>query len=159
LRVDGPDVNTDFGADDPGFKFDNLFPGSTNWSAPQNFSLKNVGTTDLKVGVEVSAGVGTLNPSKVHVKIVNTSEGNVSEEYTLAELATAKNLPGVSGATAALEGDADPEALPAEGETDNFTVQVKLDNDAAGSLADLDFLFTGTPVDETPVVTPPEEEA
>jgi hypothetical protein len=153
LRVDGPDENDAFGADDPGFKFDNLFPGSTNWSAPQDFSLKNVGTTDLKVAVQVSAGTGTLDPSKVHVKIVNTSEGNVSEEYTLTELATALNLPGVSG-TAALEGDDDPEALPAEGETDNFTVQVKLDNDAAGSLADLDFLFTGTPVDETPVAVP-----
>jgi hypothetical protein len=154
LVVDGPDENTAFGADDPGFKFENLFPGSTNWSAPQDFSLRNLGTTDLKVAVQVSAGTGELDETKVKVKVTNTTTAD-TKEYTLSELSTAKNLPGVSEGDDSLEGDPS-EVAPVEGETNAFTVQVKLDEGAAGSLSDLDFLFTGTPVDETPVVVPEE---
>ncbi|MEK7153734.1 MAG: hypothetical protein AAB834_07305 [Patescibacteria group bacterium] len=155
LVVDGPDENATFGATDAGFTFDNLFPGAVNFSAPQNFALKNTGTTDLKIAVSSTGGSGTLDPTKVDLKFVHIGTGT-EIVYTLADLDTAKDLPGVSGATDSLGGDEDPETAPAEGETNNFTLQVKLDDDAVNSRTGFNLVFTGTPVDETPAPTPEE---
>jgi hypothetical protein len=147
LVVDGPDENAAFGVDDPGFTFNNLLPGAADYGDGQTFSLKNLGTTDLKVGVRVSAGTGELDETKVKVKITNTTTTD-SKEYTLSDLITARDLPGVSEDDDVLAGDTS-DVAPVEGETNAFTVQVKLDEEAAGSLSDLDFLFVGTPVDGT----------
>ena len=149
LLVDGPDVDTTFNVSEPGFTFHNLLPGATDYSDGQQFSLKNDGTTGLKVGVAVTGGTGTLDPAKVHLKFTNTSEvSSTPAEYTLDQLVTAKDVPGVSG-TDQLDGD-DPETTPAnESETDNFTVQVKLDEGATSDLSGFSLVFTGTAVEET----------
>jgi hypothetical protein len=145
LVVDGPDANLDFGNDDPGFTFNNLLPGSENWSAPQDFSLRNTGSLDLKVAVSTAGGTGTLDKSKVHLLVKNVSEDKTTE-YTLDDLDTATDLPGVSGDDVLSGNNPDTEAD--ETETDNFTVQVKLDAGASSQLTGLNFVFNGLPVEE-----------
>ncbi|HSE60712.1 MAG TPA: hypothetical protein VLA88_00280 [Candidatus Saccharimonadales bacterium] len=144
LLVDGPDAGSVPTASEAGLQFTGLVPGAAAYSAAQTFSLKNDGTGNLKIAVTADGGVsaGTYDPSKVHVKITNTTvAGNPSVEATLDNFATLfNNLPGVSGADKLLAGA-----------TNSFDVQVKADADAvtgsSASFSNFNLTFTGTAVE------------
>jgi hypothetical protein len=151
LQVDNTDDATNgFGTSDVGFQFTNLVPGA-GYGDPQNFSLHNAGTSNLQVTVYATAGTvtGVLDKNKVHVKFTNTSLSTPgSVEYTLAQLeANFNGLPGVVGT------DFLDTSTP--GETNEFEVQVKLDEGATGasgaSNSGFNLVFTGTAYTPEPI--------
>lgn len=147
LKVDGPDANpnnssADFSTSELGYTFSGLIPGG-DFSAPQELRLLNEGNVDLDVTVYATvgtiSGAGSLDKTKVLVRFTNNSPSGTAT-YTLAQLeAVFNDVPGAGGAS---------ETLP-DGELENLTVEVKLDDGAVvGSgpvtINDFDLVFTGT---------------
>lgn len=141
LEVNNTENGGSPAATDTGYAFSNLIPGAAYGTAHTFTLYNNPGTSTADMDVTVYATIGTptgsIDKNKVHFKFVDTDEGSVSSEYTLAELeALVRNVPGVSGA--------DTLSI---GEEDHFTVQAKLDADAVSgpaSVGNFDLVFTGT---------------
>ena len=159
LLVDGSDDGATPSASEAGFSFANVLPGA-GFGAAQTFSLKNDGTSNLKVTVYAIGGTqtGIVDESKVHFEFTNTANDS-TKVYTLAQMKNNFNdLPGISGIGESLGVD-DATTTPADEGLATFEVRLKMDEAAvaggSASLNGFNMVFTGTavaaPVPEAPV--------
>lgn len=142
-------TNGEFGQTATGFAFNDVVPGA-GYGDAKLFNLRNSGSADLDVSVYATSGATSapIDKSKVYFKFVNTTDENQVKEYTLQELQDMYNkVPGEFG-----------DDNLAVNETDEFSVAVKMDNDAvngsSASVGSFNLVFTGNAVNGETTPTP-----